>query len=1170
MSAVQTEETGATSVTVPHAIEHGVGVPFKKRRFLFIRPPSPLLLHEESNYVEQMECLPITHGSEEPKSSVALECPPSSVEEEPSFSLETPEMENINLNEVGAAAWLTGNNIEDKHFSLIQKPVEFSEGCKLSPSSDATNMDQKDKSGDLVFFSGRTQEKSERMFVPSGSCESEDIQIPTELQNIKGCRISTELTLALDRNIGPACWHHGDVPKLSPDSSLSGRESNHSLAGSDRSNWDLNAIMDESGVSSLVSSSNNVPCGNLISASRENAQMARWNLHVCSVTGLNRSKGINSLTRVNTEHADEPVDCCYGKAVNKNEKCESVGSLPFGTHLGDSKSIKVETDCMNQVMNMMDEKSCCKEISKFSKLISVEAEAMQINGPLAVESCHSMMGSVWGCSNENLMENYDNLTGQSYHEPEGDAGNVSAAGSLTNVATKGNELHTSRIMIMASAENNKQDYDTVTKGDLPSAGKDVAKDNAEDSPCYGGKFEIAGCENSESRISNYDSNRVPSASTDHSESLGAEDDDYEDGEVREQLPSCVSQAVKGSEQVDVQCSASYYTGFPSTDTIISTCHASLACEKANVKLQPTVPESDMNGCNDATAACTRNVDKYQSQSWQLSLKERVCSSPNCSFDLGELVEGNSTKHIQEEMGDPCLLSVVNDPSVTHPGVDERVQSDGAISIEGKEDGNSLPATEVLVSSEVTSRDVYTEGSKRRVVTLSSLSSMSSPIKSKLITNRPFQLRTVRKRLPDMALEVERPHPSERARVNGFEELSRGRYQYSFYRNSRSKFGQRSRIDSNSIIHNRDVKRELSPELHNYPPECRITRCRNSSGYRNSNLASESQVCGDSRWVRRRLHGDESCFCRQSSARHFPARKDVHAHPMCMLDHVPQDISPVRWMDMDSYDMVRLRSNGNFRRDLRDDDLDSLFPCSRIPCDYDAGGVARGGRKLASFENGHGLVRTRSNSPVKRSRSPNQGSKRRRPSEGFKGHLEPSRRRSPEVFQGNQLRSPEPGGCFRGKMMRRQSPPYLSQNCEESRRICSVRGSSPDRVTFRIRRYGVNIRDESSKTYSKPHIRTLWSKDKSRPEESNERSLNEERGHRRFPSPYDESDESDMCSPDEAAAPYHPSTGGRPWYRERGHSRVDQIDRTNNRSDHVLKSGKTKDQEGRSSGQRRLR
>ncbi|KAI4339218.1 hypothetical protein MLD38_024180 [Melastoma candidum] len=1157
MSAVETGETGATSVPIPPLTDYGVGVPFKKRRFLFIQPPSPLLSHKESSNGMLMEHLPISHGPEVPKSCVALEFPPSYIEEEPSFPLETPEMENINLKEVGAAALLTGKNIEDKHFSFIQKSTEFSEGCKLSPSSDATNMDQKDKSGDPVrlVLSGRTQEQTERMLAPSVSCGSEAIQRSTELQNIKGCRISTELTLALDRNIGPGCWHHGDVPKLSSYSSLSGRESNHSLAGVDRSNWDLNAIMDEPGVSALVSSSDIVPCGNLISASRENAQMeAGRNLHVCLAIGLNRKKGINSPCRVKRDHADEPVDCCDGKAVNRTEKCESVDSLPFGSHIGDPKSIKVEKDCMNQAMNMMDEKSCCnQEMSNCSKLISKEAEAMQINGPLVVESRQSMLASFRGCSNDPLMENDDNLTGQSYHEPKGDTSNKSANSFLTNVATKGNELHTSRVMIMASTENNKWDDDMEIKGELPSAAKVAVKDNAEDSACYGEKNEISGCENSDSHNSNYESNRAPSVPEDHSESFDAQDDDYEDGEVREQLSFGISPAGKHSEQVgSAQDGASCDTGFPSTDNIISTCHASLAREEANVELQPTVPESDMNGCSKATAECTHNVDKDQSHSWELSL-ERVCSSPNCSFDQAESVEWNLTKHIQEEMDEPCLLSAVNTPSVTQPEIAERVLSDGTISIEGKEAGNPLPEMEALNNSKATFEDVYAEGSKRRVLAFSSLSSISSPNKSKLITNQPFQMRTVRKSLPDMALEVDRPHLRGRARVDKFEELSRGRNQSSFYRNSRLKFDQGSRIVSNSVIHNRDVKRDFSPELHNYPAKCRTTGCRYASGYRNSNLASEAQVCGDSCWVRRRLHGDESCFRRESSTRRSPARKDSHAHPMRILDHIPQDIGPVRWIDMDGYDMVHLRSNGNFRRDLCGDDFDSMFPCSRIPCDYDAGGVARGDRKLPSFEDGRGLVHSRSNFPMKRSRSPNQGSNRRRSPEGFGGHLELSRGRSPAVYRGNRVRSPE-RGCFRGKMMRRQSPPYLSQNLEESRRLCSGRRSLPDKDTFRIRRCGVNIRFESSKAYSKPHIGNLWSKGISQPGESNERSLNEERGHRRFTSHYDESNESDMCSSDEAAgAPCHLSPENRSWHREKGHSRGNKIDRTNNWSGHVQKS-----------------
>ncbi|KAI4384450.1 hypothetical protein MLD38_002606 [Melastoma candidum] len=1153
MPVAGTEETRARLVPTTPSTGYGAGVPIKKRRFPFIQPPSPPLPLEEVIDAKHTELdgSSNTYGVSNPR--VSLEHPPSSDEKGSPFGLNLSEDIDLNQddrvlpdNQENPIALADSKNAEEKNGSLIGKSTEHSEGQGLILVSNAMHVDQKEKPVEIknVVVANEAKGTVDLMVAPGGSHETEANQESNGHQTLpRG--MSADLNMVFGRKIEPSCWNQGTLKELSLSLSLSGQESNHHLTGNrsdsfaprinvDRSTWDLNTIMDATADSSHGLSYGTAPYRDLTLAFREidgkgagqNPQTVEQRAVVgktsCPygykedhiggyldlvlqslIPNYNTSSELPSVSTirnpdgilgtavkfinkeesvVKSEPADEPPDSCDVKPEIRTEKCGSICSFPFGEHLGKLTSIKVEPDFMDQQINPVnDTPSIQVEMQKFSELLPNSAETMQLNGPMGVKSCQSALASRGGCSNQHPIENEHPLGTLSHHQ-EGDAANMASDSTVTYAAASGNDDMVDSMLI----EN------------LPPVAKDSMMGNADDCAYDGGKVEISGCEDTYSSDYKYESDEVPSAPAGHTETSYREDDDYEDGEVREQLVLCASRMNVGADQAENASSA----------ISVVECNAQSASNE-DVRTQLADKEIENPGFSDATPA-------------------------GCPLDQGELFDGDLTKNIGEEM--ICQLSqssTRNTRTLTLCASNERVHTDNILSIEEKW---NLSKTGAPANCKVLSGD----DNKRRIINLSGLSSMSSPYKARFISNRSSPKRSVRKRLPETALEVDKPNLRVRASGDNVDEFPRRRNQYSLSRNSRSNFSRDRDIVSNRIVHNWDVKREFSPEFYNYTGDRHSTRCKHASDYRNHNdVASGDGLGGGKFWSRRRLNDDELNFCRQASLRHSPCGRGG--------SHVPRNISPSRCIGRDEFDVVGLWNNHKFRRDLGCDDMGSVpVKCSQISCEDNAVGLARGDRKLQSFKNDSVLGRVRSNSSVRRNRSPNQGSNRRRSPEGIEGHLELSQRRSPAVLRRDRMRSPE-WGSFHNKISRRQHPPYFSQNSEDTIAIHSEKDreylrsrftnrSSPCRGTFRSRRYGANTQDRPCDEYSKVHMRTGWSKDVSRDEESGEKGLGEDRGPRHFQSPYSESEESIIYNKDESTSPYYLSPEDRCTDPENGNCR----------------------------------
>ncbi|KAI4382858.1 hypothetical protein MLD38_008766 [Melastoma candidum] len=1138
ISVAGTEETGARLVpTVPSA-GYGAGVPIKKRRFPFIQPPSPPLPLKEVIDAKQIEVdgSSNTYGVSNP--GVASEHPPSSDDKGPPSGLNLSEDIDLNKddlmlpdNQENPIAVADSKNAEEKNGSPIERSTELFEGQGLSLPSNAMHVDQKEKPVEIknVGLASKALGTIDLMLAPGGLHETEAIQVSNGRQTLPPGDVSGSDSSATPINVDRSTWDLNTMMDATGDSShctasysdmtLAFRENDEKGSGQNCDTIEQRAVCGKSscphgckedhiegyldlGLQPLIPNSN--PSCELPSEST-----------ICNPDG-NLGTAVKFINKkestVESEPADEPADFCDVKPGTRTEKCGSISSFPFGEHLGKSASIKVEPDCMNQQINPVnDTPNRQEEMQDFSKLLPNSAETMQLNGPMGVKSCQSASTSSKGCSDQHPIEKVHPLG--------------ASDSTVTYVVASGND----DVVVSTLMEN------------LPPDAKDNTMENAGDCAYDGGKIEISGCEDSHSSDSKYESNEVPSAPADHAESSYQEDDDYEDGEVREQLVLGASR-MGGADQVENASSA----------ISVMECNAQSAyIEDVRIQLAGKEIENPVNGFNDATPADTHNIDKEHTQEL---FNERVSSNPGCPYDQGELVDGDLTKNVREEI--ICQLSqsrARNTRGGTLSASNERMHTDNAL---GMEEKWNLSKTGAPVNSKVSSG----EDNKRRIINLSGLSSMLSPDKARFVSERSLPQRSFRKRLPDTALEADKPHLRGRASGDDVDEFPRGRNRYSHSRNSRSNVSRDRDIVSNRIVRHWDVKREFSPEFYNYTGDRHTTKCKYASDYQNNDVASGDGLSGGKFWSRGRLNDDEPNVCRQSSLRRSPCGRGG--------SHVPRNISPSRCIGRDEFDVVSLLNNRKYRRDLGCDNMGAVFvKCSQISCEDNHDGLARGVRKLHCFKNERVLGRFRSNSPVRRNRSPDQGSNRRRSPEGFEGHLELSQRRSQAVFRRDRMRSPD-RGSFHHKITRRRQPPYFSQNSEDTIRIHSERDheflrsrftnrSSPSRGTFSSRRYGVNTRDRPCDEYSKVHMRTGWSKDVSRDGESCKKGHGEDRGPRHFQSPYSESEESIIYNKDEATSPNHRASEDRSTNPESGNCR----ERSKNRSGCVQKTRKTEDREG---------
>ncbi|KAG7993012.1 hypothetical protein I3843_02G156300 [Carya illinoinensis] len=402
----------------------------------------------------------------------------------------------------------------------------------------------------------------------------------------------------------------------------------------------------------------------------------------------------------------------------------------------------------------------------------------------------------------------------------------------------------------------------------------------------------------------------------------------------------------------------------------------------------------------------------------------------------------------------------------------------------------LPNMEASANGDDAAKDANGGGNRSRIINLSRASHASSPGKTGPISARSLPTQAGSERLPDVALEGEKLHPRGRdeSYIDGSGKFSRERHQDLSPRNSRLNFGRgRGRIPSrlDALHGDWDSDRDFTSEFYNVPTEFHVSRHKYASAvanadleYNSYNIPPDGAFFCTGRGGRKRLNEERAIFRHIPSRRRSPGGRDNPAARGGgqMIRRVPRNVSPGRCVDEDSSEVVGLRHSEKLIRVFHDDAMEPMFTRSQPAYEH----FARGARNFSSVQR-RGLPRLHSKSPIRsRSRSPVPwSSPRRRSQDGFDGHPELTHRRSP-IYRMERVRSPDHPSyqkrkkkrspdhpCFPADVMARRhgSPPYLSRTSNDLRDLDSGRDhghprsvipnrSQSGRILLRNRRFDV--------------------------------------------------------------------------------------------------------------------
>ncbi|GLT54906.1 hypothetical protein SLA2020_280650 [Shorea laevis] len=569
-----------------------------------------------------------------------------------------------------------------------------------------------------------------------------------------------------------------------------------------------------------------------------------------------------------------------------------------------------------------------------------------------------------------------------------------------------------------------------------------------------------------------------------------EEDDYEDGEVREPLvhnavgePIFETQEVEHVDQGQSDNSAMDIVGQPgdyhptSSNVEEKEAKTKVPDETNNKDTKDYVGsvKGDSDGCADKLM-CLQESLTVEKLACGAEMKRTIKDIRRKPLD-GSGSKDSLKEQERELSSEQTSKGNQEAVSAVFQFADENVKK-----IDFVENNNTaLPKLEASANGDDAAKDVNSCGNRSRIINLSRASNGSSPGKTRPISARSIPSRAGRERLPDVALEEEKLHSRGRDElyVEGSHKFSQERHQDQSPRNSRLKFLHgRGRITNrlDTLHGDWDSGRDFNPEFYNGPTEFRIPRNKYVSAvadadleYDSYNIAPDGAFFGTGRGGRKHLNNEGAVFRHIPQRRRSPGGRDGPAARggVQMIRRVPRNVSPSRCIDEDGSEVVGLRHGEKFMRVFPDDTIDPMFTRPQPAYEGVGGHFARGTRNFSSVQR-RGLPRVHSKSPIRsRSRSPVPWpSPRRRSQDGFGGHPELTHRRSPPIYRMERMRSPD-RPCFTGDLMVRRhgSPPFMSRSSNDLRDLDSGRDhghprsvmpnrSPSGRILLRNRRFDV--------------------------------------------------------------------------------------------------------------------
>ncbi|RDX75469.1 hypothetical protein CR513_44637, partial [Mucuna pruriens] len=545
-----------------------------------------------------------------------------------------------------------------------------------------------------------------------------------------------------------------------------------------------------------------------------------------------------------------------------------------------------------------------------------------------------------------------------------------------------------------------------------------------------------------------------------------EDDDYEDGEVREPLdPSTAEDTICEVREVEHPDCSNFVNKQMEKGMVSGDCPTSYPVVENDSKI---VIQSEINNEDDMDIEMHERSGKVVDKN--VCLQESLDDEKSNIVAHGkkpvnvlqkkalDLLEG---KNVSESLETESPSNQVTNGShgVDVQCADEVVKTTDTV----KQTDIDLPNMEVSPNADDATKDVNNGGNPGRIIDLSRATSSSSPGKSRPISGRSLSSRAGRDVLPD-TLDGDKLHRGrDEVYIDGPHKFSRERHQEMSPRNSRLNFVRgRGRLNSrlDSVRSEWESDREFSGEFYNGPSQFRGPRPKYASAFADTdmeynNVAPDGSYVGNGRLGRKPMN-DGSYIA--------PRRRSPGGRDGIQIGHRnPRNISPNSRCIGDGSDLVGVRHNDKFMRGLPEDTLDP--PMFTRPQSFEGmdGRFARGSRSFSNMQR-RGPPRIRSKSPIRsRSRSPGpwssprRRSPRRRSPDGFGGHPELTHRRSP-FYRVDRMRSPDRPVFPTERVVRRHdSPSFMSRPSNDMRDMDSARDHGhprSGRILIRNRRFDV--------------------------------------------------------------------------------------------------------------------
>ncbi|XP_019157259.1 PREDICTED: uncharacterized protein LOC109153840 [Ipomoea nil] len=652
-----------------------------------------------------------------------------------------------------------------------------------------------------------------------------------------------------------------------------------------------------------------------------------------------------------------------------------------------------------------------------------------------------------------------------------------------------------------------------------------------------------------------DSNHACTVHIDEGRPCGKEDDDYEDGEVREPILQLTKENTIA-------------LGTDSKKNIDSGLHA-MATSSNDNNVQSSCDEKDeiamihheaINDCSKecgGDTVCDKIVDQVLGKGGSLStsISENV---PTCSYDFMPV---NVTQQIHFDQAGAEDRQEENIEGVLGDGALD-ASNDMRVTVTKIEDANGTNKAEQLNSSLANAETPLNGNSARdsnaiksRIINLPRTSNSTSPSKARSVMGRPLSSRSGRERYFDA--QDERLHLSgNRGEMytDCSNKYARERIRDRPYASSRVSFMRgRGRVSGRFGRSHRywDSERDFSftrRDDYCFPRHKRAAAIGDAEVERNDfDISPNGAVMGLSRG-RKHLNGESPSF-RHSSSRRLSPDRDGHATMgIQILGRMPRNSSPSRCIDEDGSEFVGLRHGERFVRNLPNDIIDPL---------YRSDGQFVRGKKFFPTIQRRDFSRMRSKSPDGSQRhSPGPWtSSHRRAMEGLDDLSELQQRRSPVMYRVDRMRSPK---CdyFSEEIVprRRGSPSYVARSSNNMRDVDamqehghpnSLSSRSPNRLFPRNTRRadGVNCRErvDDDEYFSGPINSSRLHELRGDGSSDERRKFTERRGVRSFRPPYSNDTENFRFHPDGGPRNFGSSPEEDAEFMERTNTREREFD-----------------------------